>query len=943
VNLLNKFLVVDFETTGNRAKEGDQIIQIGAVLIENKEIVGQFSSLVNPGLPIPPFIQQLTGIDDKMVDDAPYIEELLPQLLPMLEDAVFVGHNVYFDLGFLQQALLDCGYNPFSGPIVDTVELSRLLLPEQSGYRLSDLSFEFDVEHENPHQADSDALATAHIFLALVDKLERLPLPVVQRLGELTHGFSTDVSDLIKRIETARFLEPLQAQAEEENLDYYRQLVLKKRTNEQRVARPGQGFSSSYQEFMESLDNRLPLVMPGFELRPAQRDMMIEIYNSFENGQHLLIEAGTGTGKSLGYLIPTVYWARETGEKVVVSTHTIQLQEQLFARDIPLLSKLFDPDISVALMKGRNNYLCLRKFENSLQDSLDNYDIQLSKGQILTWLTETNTGDVEEINLPSGGHTYLQQIQSDAGSCLNRQCPWFSRCYYHTARQNVQDADVIITNHSLLLTDLQADQRILPTYRYAVIDEAHHFEDVASHLLGLSINSLQFESMIQQLVSDKGQGISDRLERELQMNALSDNLNQLLEKSKEAAAETRAAAKDLFHKLHQWGIKKAQDSTETNRLAARMYPEQWPKEAAHAIYPALQNTLEWISALAETLAAIHQQIHQEMELSFPLRGILTDLQGITKECLKQKDLLHRILLDQDVENVYWMELDTRSTRRGVHLYMVPIHVAPLLKENFFTQKDSVVLTSATLSINRSFKYSLKRLGLEDSRVEALHYLSPFDYSKQTLLCVPSDLPSIKTDSDQQFLNGVSHSLMELAIATKGRMLVLFTSYQMLRQVYDRLKEMKQLEGYTILGHNIDSNSRSKLTKQFKTTANCILLGTNSFWEGVDIPGEALSCLVIVRLPFWPPNHPLAQARGDFIKENKGNPFMEMSVPQAVIRFKQGFGRLVRTKKDRGIVVIFDRRIIESRYGTYFLRSLPEIPLHYRPFKELVPFIEDWLV
>ncbi|HJV46401.1 MAG TPA: ATP-dependent DNA helicase DinG [Bacillota bacterium] len=937
---MDKFLVVDFETTGNRAKEGDQIIQIGAVRIENKQITHQFSSLVNPGIKIPPFIQQLTGITDELVDDAPYIEELLPQLLPLLEDVVFVGHNVFFDLGFLQQALSDCGYLPFAGQVIDTVELSRLLLPEQSGYRLSDLSFEFEIEHENPHQADSDALATAQIFLALLDKLDHLPLPVIQRLSALTSGFSTDVSELIRFLERSRFAKA--TLYEEDQWDYYRGFVLQDRKNQLQCSEPSKQSWSTYEEFITSLDLLLPQLMPDFELRVAQREMMVEIHRAFEDSSHLLIEAGTGTGKSLAYLVPSLYWAQVTGEKVVVSTHTIQLQEQLFLRDLPLLRRLFGEATSIALIKGRNNYLCLRKFENSFQDSLDNYDIQLSKGQILTWLTHTQTGDVEEINLPSGGRTFLHQVQSDANSCLNRACPWFSRCYYHTARQTAQDSDVIITNHSLLLTDLQTEQRILPAYRYAVIDEAHHFEDVASHLLGHSLSSIEVDSMIQQIVSDKGQGICDKLDRERAQSNWSEGLFDSLSKARIAAWETRSAAKDLFSKLYQWGMSKGHESADTNRPAARIQPESWNKEASKTIFPSLQNVLDWIRVLGEALSNIYNGIQGELEISYSLRGILSDLGGLIKECAKQKELLSKILQEQDVENVYWMELEARTTRRGVYLYMVPIQVAPLLKESFFTQKNSVVLTSATLSVNRSFSYSIKKLGLENSRVQALHYPSPFDYNQQTLLCVPSDLPSIKTDSDQQFLDGVARSLKDLAMVTGGRMLVLFTSYQMLRQVYDRLKESIDLKGYTILGHNIDSSSRTKLTKQFKSTANCLLLGTNSFWEGVDIPGEALSCLVIVRLPFWPPNHPVAQARGDFIKTGKGNPFMEMSVPQAVIRFKQGFGRLVRTKKDRGIVVILDKRIIEARYGTYFLRSLPEIPLHYRPFPELLSMVGQWL-
>lgn len=938
---MNKFVVVDFETTGNKAKDGDQIIQVGAVLIEDNEIVSQFSTLVQPGVPIPPFIQQLTKITDEMVKDAPTLDEVLPHLLPMLDKAAFVAHNVFFDLGFLQQALVEYGYRPFSGPAIDTVEMSRILLPEQAGYKLSDLSYGLDVEHENPHQADSDAMATAQIFLTLLKKLEGFPFVTIQRLRELTKGFSTDFSTLLGTIETKKLIAG-EAEYLPENMEIFRQIALLK---QQESDKPKKEWTKEgFPALLAELDNFLSKEMPGFELRPSQREMMEEIYGAFHDSSHLMVEAGTGTGKSLAYLVPSLYWAMESGEKVVISTHTIQLQEQLFTRDLPLMEKLFGGSPSVALLKGRNNYLCLRKFEQSLNEHIDNYDLQLSKCQVLTWLTETKTGDVEELNLPSGGQAFWRQVQSDANSCLGRHCPWFSRCFYHNAKQKAQEAGVVITNHSLLFTDLKVEQRILPPYRYAVIDEAHHFEGVASQHLGLSVSSIQMEHELSDLLSDKGMGILERLDSAwVAQNLPNFPLNEVTERLKDEAEQGKEAFRDLFWKLHQWGLRSAREGDDLGRLVKRIDYGFWNQKGTKAILTAAAATVEWLSTIGKTMDSIYKEIQTLKDLPLLTRTLMTDFHGLMKDCSHYRDAIEQLLLTHDQDYVYWMELETKTNRRGVFLYMVPVDVAPMLNEQYFSQKESVVLTSATLSINRSFSYPLQQIGLSEDKVRTAIHPSPFDYHKQALLCVPSDFPSLKGPTEGAFSSALVNSLAEVARATEGRMMVLFTSYQMLRQVYEPLKESLSSEGFTVLGHGVDASSRSKLVRQFKNTPRCVLLGTSSFWEGVDIPGEALSCLAIVRLPFLPPNQPVVEARSEAIKERHGNPFMDMSVPQAVIRLKQGFGRLVRTGKDKGIVIIFDKRIIEARYGKYFVKSLPETELHAKPMDQILSLIREWLV
>ncbi|WP_047152590.1 ATP-dependent DNA helicase DinG [Aneurinibacillus tyrosinisolvens] len=946
---MNTFLVVDFETTGNRPKDGDKIIQIGAVLLENGEIVDRFATLVNPQMEIPPFIEKLTGITDEMVAGAPLIEDALPALLKMLSGAAFVAHNVFFDLSFLQNALTDAGYNPFTGPLLDTVELSRLLLPGQEGYRLSDLSVGLDIDHDRPHQADSDAEATALLLLQLIQKLDSLPLVTIQHLQSMSRSFHSDIEALLSGMERRKIqkgtYEP------DAGLEVVHQICLRERAAIEKASGRPLEDTVSFDEYVESLfgeDGLLQQFMPGFELRQAQVEMMKRVYDSFVSGRHLMVEAGTGTGKSLAYLIPAVFWAKQQQEPVVISTHTIQLQEQMYSRDLPILQAIFaDDSPRISILKGRNNYLCLRKFAHSLEDEHDNYEVQLSKSQMLIWLTETETGDIEEVNLPSGGQMYWKQVQSDANSCLNRHCPWFSRCFYHQARRKAQQAEVIVTNHSLLFTDMSAEHRIMPPYEYAVIDEAHHFEDVASRHLGDVLTSYQLEGMLHRLRPDRGFGLLEEVEEAVRgwSDTRYEKVKDQIETSYQQIREGKETIREMYNLLYQWSSQRAREGEEIGRTVLRYKQDDLNSKWGKSVVSAVKNSVELLLAIGKKLESTHKNLQGD-DVPIGLRGLLTDLNGMVKDCLHYSELLHLMLLAGDDDHVYWIELDVRSTRKGIYLHRVPIDVSGLLREMFFDKKKSVIMTSATMSVNSSFQYATDRLGIadlfKDKQMETAMLPSPFDYKKQTLLCIPDEVPNIKDASEETFVASLIDSLAKVAVVTSGRMLVLFTSYAMLRNVYEPLKERLKEANVTVLGHGVDSSSRSKLTKQFRALTSCILLGTSSFWEGVDIPGEDLSCLAIVRLPFVPPNHPLVEARNQQLQEQRKNPFMELSVPQAVIRFKQGFGRLVRTSSDRGVVLVYDRRIVDARYGRMFLRSLPEVTTLRMPTDELLPAISEWL-
>ncbi|QRG69948.1 ATP-dependent DNA helicase DinG [Brevibacillus choshinensis] len=959
---MNRLLVVDFETTGSHPRQGDSIIQIGAVAIDDGQVTDSFSTLVNPGQAIPPFITQLTGITDEMVAEAPSLEEVFPRLLRLLDGRAFVAHNASFDLQFLQEALLSQGYYAFDGYVLDTVELSRLLMPTQNSYRLGELASDLEIEHENPHQADSDAMATAQLFLHLMDILENLPLVTIQRLQMLVSSFRSDIDALLRFVEMDKMAAiPLLDEESGPNepsgmWDIYRQLALRKREEKGTVSfqRPANAESSlaPFPEMLEGVlgeQGTMPQHVSGYQRREAQEAMMHAVFEAMQDGTHLLIEAGTGTGKSLGYLLPGIIWAKQNQQQLIVSTNTIQLQEQLFHKEILTLQQTLPFDFSASTLKGRGNYLCLRKFEQALEEPVEgsSQEMRLVKGQMLTWLTQTQTGDVEELSMPPTGQLFWQQVKSDTGSCLNRACPWFSRCYYFQAKDRAKDADVLIVNHALLMSDLQAENRILPPYQVAIIDEAHHLEDAATQHMGKQFSTSQLLFLFDRASVDAGGAISRLAEEwESWLGAPQSFVSEQMEKLKQLHPQLRDKAQQWTQLLYAWASGRAEETMDAGRETVRYRVESFTGKQER-IKKTTRKLIDSMTAFAEALEQLVQGIPSEEKPPFSIRSLRTDLFGLLNEWQKVVELLYFFLLEQDPQYVYWMEVESRTARKHVHLSAALLKVSDSLSEPLFAQKQSLILTSATLTVKNSFSYVMSRFGLEElppSRVRTLSLPSPFAYEEQGLLLIPADFPAPGKENEHTYLEAVVQGCIDVVTASKGRTLILFTSHSMLRLVYQAMKERfaNSDESYTLLGHGIDSNNRSKLVGLFQTIERSVLLGTSSFWEGVDIPGEALSSLVIVRLPFTPPNHPVYQGRAELLKTEGKNAFMSMALPQAVILFKQGVGRLIRHHLDRGVVIVFDTRVVESRYGRSFLQSLPPYRVESGPWPELRERIEAFL-
>ncbi|WP_059170934.1 ATP-dependent DNA helicase DinG [Bacillus sp. FJAT-27445] len=928
--MAKKFVVVDLETTGNSPKKGDRIIQFAAVVIEGGKITEVFTSFVNPLQPIPAFIEELTGIRDSDVQDAPLFSAISGKVSSLLDDAYFVAHNVLFDLGFLQEELLMAGEKAFSGPVIDTVELARFMEPGADSYKLSDLAEREGLTHDRPHQADSDALVTAELFLLFLRKIAEFPERILFQLSQLAEGLKSDLNLVLNKIALQKT-----ADAEmPESLALVNGIALKK----QDYCNNAQSDISESITFPYSMDEKELLFTKceaRLESRSGQNEMMDEVYHSFQNGTHALIEAGTGIGKSLGYLLPAAFFSKRYRKKVIISTHTIQLQEQLMAKEIPQLEQIIPFSLKSALLKGRNNYISIRKFAKSLEDENDNYDTTLAKMQILVWLTRTEYGDRDELNLSSGGLLYWNTIRNEKDDPFGSS-PWDEFDFYRRAKENAAQADLIITNHALILSDIEAGGKVLPEYDYAVIDEGHHFEKAAAKHLGVRIDYLGARLVLGHFGLYEQRQLFYKTEKVIGSHPLRGKVPSQ-PKLNSLVAEAIYEMDEFFKLAVAYASRDGKRGTAkriTSRISENYNKREW--EALKNAAIRFSFCLKDLHSSTTSIMRLMEEIKTKESLGFI---------GSLIAFIEELETLRRGIgsfFNSGEGFVKWVEADLRAPQNSTGLISMPVSVSNEISTRFFLEKKSVILTSATLTVNHSFRFTLEGLGLDADYANLLAIPSPFDYRENVKLFISTDLPEINSVPQNEYITEIAGRIISICDAAQGRLLVLFTSHDMLRKTYELVKESGLLSEYALIAQGITGGSRSRLTRSFQKYDKAVLFGTNSFWEGIDIPGEGLSCLIVVRLPFSPPDEPLTKAKCELIEKRGGKPFSEYSLPEAVLRFKQGFGRLIRTGNDKGVIVVFDKRLGESSYGREFLQSIPPVAVKRADIDEVVTEIESWL-
>lgn len=662
---------------------------------------------------------------------------------------------------------------------------------------------------------------------------------------------------------------------------------------------------------MNSPFSQVATRLTGFEIREGQQQMYQDICTAYTDDQTYLIEAGTGTGKSLAYLIPALHWALEKGEPTVIATHTIALQEQLMQKDIPFLLEALGLDLKAVLVKGMNNYVCLRKLHDAQAEVPES---------LLGWSKTTVEGSRSELPiLPT--HELWEQINAEAESCTHVKCPHYKECFFFKARKNAADAHLIVANHHLLFADLSLRQEsdnyeesaVLPPYKRLVLDEAHHCEDVATHYFAHSVSRRGLIHTLGRLVSDRGTGKLATLYRKIceaypTGDILAEPLTLLLPAEKRGIVER---IHEAFELLSQYFISKGEE-----KLRLREHHIQDPLWIEH-VQPPIEQLVQEAKRFLQAVGHLEGKLKQmnDPNLDNKCEGILAEISGICGRLEKSFENLFAFAFSPlEPERVRWIE----GTPPDLHLISAELDVAPRLADSLFKRLPTIVLCSATLSTGGDFSFIRKRLGIEEA--EERCYGSPFNYKEQTQLCVPLDLPDPLHPS---FTRDSAEKIWEILEITKGGAFVLFTSYAMLRSCERILSERLHKKHYNLYCQG-DEN-RSSLLRKFRTTSKAVLFGTDSFWEGVDVAGEALRCVIIVKLPFKVPSEPLFQARSEAIASQGGSPFFDYSLPHAIVKFKQGFGRLIRNKEDRGCIICLDSRLVKKGYGKKFLDSLPECP------------------
>lgn len=932
-------VAVDIETTG-LDPQNDAIIEIGAVRFNGHRVEDEWSTLINPGRHIPDGITQLTGIDDAMLRQAPGLRDVLPELQDFTADLPVVGHSVRFDLGFLQRAGVLA-----RNPVVDTFELASVLLPSASRYSLGALGQELGILLPATHRALDDARVTQGVYHRLYELATGLPVDLLADFVRLGEPLAWDANWFFQQVMRARAKEGVTAKKVRSNgrapklkLSPADNLPPLRSVDEERIVPLDVDEMAAILEyggpFAQHFDN--------YEYRPEQVEMLRAVASALSDGYHLMVEAGTGVGKSFAYLVPAAFFAMQNNTRVVVSTNTINLQDQLIQKDIPALREALGIDLRASLLKGRANYLCPRRLELLRHGGPRDVDEMRVLAKIMVWQLLDGSGDRTGLNLtrPAERDAWMRVSAEDEAcsteNCLRREG---GTCPFHQAKQAAQTSHILVVNHALLLSDVATGSKVLPEYQYVIIDEGHHLESAVTGALSFRLTQNDLERLLRE-VGTTGSGVLGRLLTETKPALRPSDFarfEQLIHRAADLAFRLQSYAGDFFFLLGEF-VAHQQEGRPTS-----LYTHQERITPATRTLPGWgQVEMSWQTA-GETLRLLLTCVADIYKAGTDLyaggmdeiEDSLGNISSLYRRMAETEASVSAMIHEPNAGVIYWIELNPNNTR--LSLSAAPLRVGPLIEQHLWHTKNSVVLASATLTAaadftEKDFTYLKNALGADEA--ETLAVGSPFDYESSTLLYLPQDVPEPNAPGFQQALD---RTLVQLCRATGGRTLVLFTSYTQLKRTARSIAGPLGQAGIMVFEQG-EGASPNALLDAFRSAGQAVLLGTRSFWEGVDVPGEALQVVVITKLPFDVPSDPLVAARSETFED----PFGEYQLPEAILRFRQGFGRLIRAASDRGVVVVLDKRVQTKAYGRYFIQSLPRCTMRQGSLADLPKQAARWL-
>ncbi|WP_429970928.1 helicase C-terminal domain-containing protein [Fructilactobacillus sp. Tb1] len=902
------YAVVDMETTGTSIKQGAHIIQFSVSFVKNNQVIDSYSTYINDGVKVSTEISELTGITNETIKDAPTFDQVAPTIYKKLKNTVFVAHNVNFDFPFLNTYLEQVGYPELDIPAIDTVSLTQIFFPTLDSYRLSDLSKHFNITHEHPHSSESDAAATAILLVKISEKIKSIPRTTLKGILDINLDLPRDTIRFIKSIYQNEAKKPHQLASDLVNVEG---LIIK------RVQHPHLTSNLSINKFPTTKNKKEKLLTPNFDWRESQSKMMNIIHRNYTDSKkkatNLLIEAPTGSGKTLGYLIPMAYLCK-AGKSIVISTSTIALQEQLYHTILKTLNTDLGFGLSAIVLKGKSHYLDLNRFLLSLVIDDGNKQSQFIKAKILVWLTQTNTGDLDELNLPKEAIITNQINYQSKFSDGNLDLGDYD--FLNRQAEMLKHADIVISNHNYLYNNARKINETLNQRPYLVVDEAARLSEVA-------FAAQQDHLWLGTIKQNTGRVRNDVFQtHDENLNDIFANSANLLDKTAEIVkivdqiAEINTYlvgqfAKVFMHRLNnnqtEVGLKKAK----LNDFFKKFNPQLERISKLNAI---LKDNLQKLNVTISNNS--DKWVPSDYETFLKFNEHLTAINQFIDQIV---ELIDQFTIN-DTADVVLMEYGKDHDPNNVRLETSQLNSTNTLSKNIYKYFQPVVFTGAVLFTSKKSQFIYDQLDLNRNNTRMKRLQSSFDYSKQTVLMVSKNTPMPAAVENQEYVQFVADSIIDIYNSNPVPTLVLFNSLKLINAVYEHITNRK--EYLPIFASGI-SGSQEKITKKFMEGNNPIILGAKGFWEGVDFPNNYLKSVIIPRLPFAAPNSPLAKARTSYLRNEKKNPFTSYALPQTIMDLKQGMGRLLRRQTDYGTITILDNRLLTRKYGAQILRSFNE--------------------